>query len=254
MVAAIMKRVSFLVIILVCCTYGVTSVGEDFDEERFETFDVNSNIDTGSNNNEDAQNTIINNDWCAFPPCKKSGSCPRGSRLNGPPRFACEQKINEQIHEELKASDIYLSMAAYFKRFDVSLRGFEQFFKASSDEERGHAKKFMDYQNRRGGIVKSTTQNELPSQVKNGDWFGALEATKQALDLEKVVLEKLKAVHKCGADNDDANLQDFIESEFLTEQYESIEELSNMVTKLTRLGCGVGLHMFDEELKHHGDK
>jgi len=178
-------------------------------------------------------------------------TCPPGSRLNGPPAFACETQINEQIAEELKASQIYLSMAGYFKRFDVSLPGFEHFYRKSSDEEREHAKKLMDYLNRRGGIVKTVEHTEYPLQVKTGDWNGALEATRAALELEKEVLTKLKGVHKCGSDNDDANLQDFIESEYLNEQYESIEELSNMVTKLTRLGCGVGLHIYDHEMLIH---
>jgi len=176
-------------------------------------------------------------------------ACPPGSRLNGPPAFACEEKINDQIHMELKASDVYLSMAAYFKRYDVSLHGFEHFFMKSSDEERVHAKKLMDYLNRRGGIVKMNPINEYPTEVNTGDWRGALEALKAAYELEKHVLVKLQSVHQCGADNNDANLQDFIESEYLTEQYESIEELSNMITKVTRLGCGVGLHIFDEGLK-----
>jgi len=248
-VVAMMKRISFLIVTLVYCTYGVTCVGEDIDTDvSFDTFNSFPDSSQKSTINDASEN-------CLWPPCAPKrktptgGTCPTGSRLNGPPAFACEEKINEQIHEELKASDIYLSMAAYFKRYDVSLLGFEGFFKKSADEERLHAKKLMDYLNKRGGIVKMNPRADYPPEVNSGDWRGALEAVKAAHELEKKVLIKLQAVHQCGADSNDANLQDFIESEYLTEQYESIEELSNMITKVTRLGCGVGLHIFDEGLK-----
>lgn len=65
----------------------------------------------------------------------------------------CEAAINKQINLELYASYVYLSMAGYFDRDDVALPGFKKYFKKSSDEERGHAQKFIQYQNMRGGRV-----------------------------------------------------------------------------------------------------
>jgi len=46
-----------------------------------------------------------------------------------------------------------LLQAYYFDRDDVALKGFSNFFKKSSDEEREHAEKFMKYQNMRGGRI-----------------------------------------------------------------------------------------------------
>ena len=43
--------------------------------------------------------------------------------------------------------------AFYFDRDDVALKGFHRYFKDASDEERGHAQKFMKYQNKRGGRI-----------------------------------------------------------------------------------------------------
>ena len=65
----------------------------------------------------------------------------------------CEALINKQINTELNASYVYLSMASYFSREDVALPGFSKFFRKSSDEEREHAIKFMDFQCKRGGKV-----------------------------------------------------------------------------------------------------
>ena len=42
-------------------------------------------------------------------------------------------------------------------------------------------------------------------------------------------------------------MSDWIESHFLTEQVESIKELSDYVTNLTRVGPGLGEYTFDKE-------
>merc|ERR1711922_82499 len=68
--------------------------------------------------------------------------------------YETEDYINKQINMELAAANDYLSMSAYFGRSDVSLHGFAAWFRNSSNEEREHADKLIDYQNLRGGIVK----------------------------------------------------------------------------------------------------
>ncbi|KAL6533081.1 2Fe-2S ferredoxin [Orobanche minor] len=65
-----------------------------------------------------------------------------------------EAAINEQINVEYSVSYVYHAMFAYFDRDNVALKGFANFFKESSAEERGHAEKLMEYQNKRGGNVK----------------------------------------------------------------------------------------------------
>merc|ERR1712083_156226 len=65
----------------------------------------------------------------------------------------CEALINKQINMEFYASYVYLSMASYFNRDDQALHGFAGFFQKSSDEERAHGLKLMEYQTKRGGRV-----------------------------------------------------------------------------------------------------
>ncbi|GCC39497.1 hypothetical protein chiPu_0023905, partial [Chiloscyllium punctatum] len=43
--------------------------------------------------------------------------------------------------------------SSYFDRDDVALRHFAEFFKEQSHEEREHAEKLMEFQNKRGGRV-----------------------------------------------------------------------------------------------------
>merc|ERR1712113_643816 len=114
---------------------------------------------------------------------------------------------------ELYASYVYMSMAYYFDRDDVAYSGFSSFFKKNSDEERDHGEKFIQYQNRRGGkvvfqdIAKPTTM----------EWGTPLEAMEAALELEKTVNQSLLDMHK--AADGDAHLCDFLEANFLDEQW-----------------------------------
>ncbi|MCO5578571.1 hypothetical protein L7F22_032415 [Adiantum nelumboides] len=163
---------------------------------------------------------------------------------------ACEAAINEQINVEYNASYVYHTLFAYFDRDNVGLPGFARFFKDSSEEERGHAEKLMKYQNTRGGRVKlqsivMPTMNEFDDPEK-GDALCAMELT---LALEKLVNEKLLKLHKVAEEQDDPQLQDYIESEFLKPQVEDIKKVSTYVAQLRRVGKGHGVYHFDLQLQ-----
>lgn len=55
-------------------------------------------------------------------------------------------------------------------------------------------------------------------------------------------------IHAASSANQDPHFCDFLESEFLTEQVESIKEIGDYVTQLTRVGDGLGVYLFDKEL------
>merc|ERR1712002_824126 len=154
-----------------------------------------------------------------------------------------EAGANRQINMELYASYTYQSMAFYFDRDDVALPGFSKFFKKSSDEEREHAEKLMKFQNQRGGrIVLQNIQ-----KPERDEWGSGLEAMQAALALEKNVNQALLDLHKVAETHGDAQMMDFIEGNYLTEQVEAIKELSDYITNLKRVGPGLGEYMFDKE-------
>jgi len=154
-----------------------------------------------------------------------------------------EAAVNKQINLELSASYVYQSMAWYFERDDVALHGFSHFFSEQSKEEREHAEKLMKLQNQRGGTIKLY---DIPKPPQDS-WGTPLEAMEAALALEKKVNVSLLELHKIGDSHGDANFCDFIESEFLTEQVESIKQLSGYVTNLKRVGPGLGEYLFDKK-------
>uniref|UniRef100_A0A5B7AEQ4 Ferritin n=1 Tax=Davidia involucrata TaxID=16924 RepID=A0A5B7AEQ4_DAVIN len=165
----------------------------------------------------------------------------------------CEAAINEQINVEYSVSYVYHSMYAYFDRDNIALKGLAKFFKESSEEEREHAEKLMKYQNIRGGKVKLHSILMPLSEfdhVEKGDALYAMELT---LSLEKLTNEKLLSLHSVADRNNDAQMADFLESEFLTEQVEAIKKISDYVTQLRMVGKGHGVWHFDQMLLHEGD-
>jgi len=160
----------------------------------------------------------------------------------------CESGINEQINVEYSASYVYHAMYAYFDRDNVALKGLAKFFKESSEEEREHAEKLMEYQNVRGGRVKLHSILHPPSEFEHAEKGDALYAMELALSLEKLVNEKLLKLHSVADQNNDVQMTDFIESEFLSEQVESIKKISDYVTQLRMVGKGHGVWHFDQTL------
>ncbi|XP_057983703.1 ferritin-3, chloroplastic-like [Malania oleifera] len=162
----------------------------------------------------------------------------------------CEAAINEQINVEYNVSYVYHSLYAYFDRDNIALKGLAKFFKESSEEEREHAEKLMEYQNIRGGRVKLYSIMMPPSEFDHVEKGDALYAMELALSLEKLTNEKLLNLHSVAEENNDAQMAEFIEREFLSEQVEAIKKIADYVTQLRLVGRGHGVWHFDQVLLH----
>ncbi|XP_059656283.1 ferritin-3, chloroplastic-like isoform X2 [Cornus florida] len=153
---------------------------------------------------------------------------------------------------EYNVSYVYHAMYAYFDRDNVALKGLAKFFKESSQEERQHAEKFMEYQNKRGGKVKLQSMLMPVSDFDHIEKGDALYAMELVLSLEKLTNEKLLNLHKIADQNNDVQLVDFIESEFLVEQLIFFSGVrlkpSEYVAQLRRVGKGHGAWHFDQML------
>ncbi|KAJ7961176.1 Ferritin [Quillaja saponaria] len=164
-----------------------------------------------------------------------------------------EAAINEQINVEYNVSYVYHALYAYFDRDNIALKGHAKFYKESSGEEREHAEKLIKYQNTRGGkVILHSILNPL-SEFEHAEKGDALYAMELALSLEKLTNEKLLSLHSVADSNNDPQLADFIESEFLTEQVEAIKKVAEYVAQLRRVGKGHGVWHFDQRLLHEGD-
>jgi ferritin heavy chain len=139
---------------------------------------------------------------------------------------------------------MFFLKSTFFDRDDQALPGFAKYFRANSDEERDHGIKLINYQNMRGGKVVFQDINK----PKKSEWGSALEAVEDAMDLERIVNESLLALHKAADVANDAQMTDFIEGEYLKEQAEAIKSIGDLITKVKRVGSGLGIHIIDKDL------
>ena len=164
----------------------------------------------------------------------------------------CEKILNEQINLEYWASLQYHTMFAYFDRDNIGLKNIADFFNKSSLEEREHAHMFIKYQNKRGGKVEMFDVKDFGFELEldNNNNFNhndVLTAFEKALEMEQIVYKKLLEVHRVGDEENDPQFCDYIEGEFLSEQIDSINELSVYIAKIKRIGIcnGHGIWEFD---------
>jgi len=157
----------------------------------------------------------------------------------------CEAGINKQINLELYASYVYQSMYFYFDRDDIALPGFAKFFNDSSKEERAHAEILMKFQNQRGGRI---VLQDIKKPERD-EWGTGLEAMQATLALEKSVNQSLLDLHAIADSHKDPQMCDMIESNYLNEQVEAIKQIGDYITRLKRVGPGVGEFLFDKELQ-----
>ncbi|KAK9154022.1 hypothetical protein Sjap_001502 [Stephania japonica] len=188
--------------------------------------------------------------------------------------------------EEVKTSEAFLvpsdphqslGRQSYADECEKAVNEQIKFFEKSSKEEREHALKLMRYQTMRGGKVKLYSIVSLQLEydhVKKGD---ALYAMELVLSLEKLVNMKLHqlqtviqlnpcCINCCivfsidnsvnavvvAVKNYDVQLADYVDSEFLREQVESIKKISEYVAQLRRVGKGHGTWHFDQMLLKEG--
>ncbi|XP_013105290.1 ferritin-2 heavy chain [Stomoxys calcitrans] len=155
----------------------------------------------------------------------------------------CEEILNKQINLELKAFYSYLAMAFHFDRSDAASPGAFKFFKNASEEERQHAILIMEYMNKRGGDLKL---NAIQSPKLS--FQSIKEAMLEALSMEKDVNTALLEAHAIADRNNDPNMCDFIETNFLQEQVDGIKQLADYVTQIEKSECDLSSYLFDKYL------
>ncbi|KAK0053068.1 soma ferritin [Biomphalaria pfeifferi] len=89
-----------------------------------------------------------------------------------------------------------------------------------------------------------------PDRVECGT---GLESMQAALQLSKRVNQSLLDLHKVCTDHETPlsppppQLADFLESEYLEEQVESIKQICDYITNLRHVGSGLGEYLFEKE-------
>ncbi|KAI3426871.1 hypothetical protein D9Q98_006817 [Chlorella vulgaris] len=158
-----------------------------------------------------------------------------------------EQAVNGQIDYDWSVGYALLAMAAYFDRDTVSLPGIAKYFRALNDRAWSDANRMMRFQNMRGGKVRVGAVAMPDSDYFSPEKGDALYAFEVALALEKLRMDRLKALHSLADATDDFQAQDFIESE-MSVQAGLVKELGDRACELKRVGTGHGVFHFDERI------
>lgn len=151
--------------------------------------------------------------------------------------------INDQIEHELFSSNLYLSMAAYFEA--NSLPGFAQWVRVQSEEERGHALKFIQYLNDVGAPVKIHAISEPPFE-----WTGPLDVFDNILRHEQKVTSLIHTLYEIAVKDKDYTSQSMLKW-FIDEQVEEEKNARLIVEQLNMLEDHKGAIL---NIDHHAGK
>jgi len=183
----------------------------------------------------------------------------------------CLNRIAGQVNEELEASIAYLQMSADFASEHNYRPGLAHFFLESAAEERGHAKKLIEFYLMRGGEMKNITIKAIPLNSNYIHKTSMTEALGAALTLEKKVTKNIRdiivaceegkgacadkedgCVGEDWVKDEDYHTIDFLTGEFLSEQHEGIRK----ILELLKTRASMSLHfgtladvIFDQELQ-----
>jgi len=151
--------------------------------------------------------------------------------------------FNDEIGLELFASNQYLNMSAYLE--GLPLKKLAGLFAKQSDEERGHALKFVKYLNDVGGTVV------IPTVAAPQASFASVEEViQESLKWETEVTNRINAMMTLAVEQKDYAAQDFLRW-FVTEQVEEMATFDNLL-KIVKAAGERSLIMVEAYLVHQG--
>lgn len=157
-----------------------------------------------------------------------------------------QSAINEQINAELVAGYTYLSISHHFAKSTVGLIGFADLYRSMSKEEWSHADTLAQYLLKRNGSVDLGTIRKPPTC----SWSNIGTTLNETVRLENGVSESLSALYRLAEKHNDPVTTDFIATEFLREQIESIRSINLLVARWRSLEKAPnGVYLMDKELR-----
>lgn len=139
-----------------------------------------------------------------------------------------EAALNEQITQELYASQYYLSMSAHFET--TGFPGFARWMRIQADEERTHALRIFDFVNDRDGRVTLANVNAPPSSFAS-----PLEVFEAALAHERKVSAMIGELYRLAMEETDYPTQVMLQW-FVNEQVDEEKVASDIVDRLRLAG------------------
>jgi ferritin len=136
--------------------------------------------------------------------------------------------FNEQIGHEFGASMQYVSIAAHFSRYNLTL--LSKLFLAQADEEKEHAMKFVKY------VLDTKGELRIPAIPAPVASFSTAEAAvKAALEWEQEVTGQITALMDLAIKHNDYLAQSFLQW-FIDEQLEEVVKMDRLLGVIRQSG------------------
>jgi len=150
------------------------------------------------------------------------------------------KNLNDAIHSELFASNLYKHVANQLQR--LGYFGAQKFFLSESSNELGHYQKIVDYINDRG-LVATVPQIEMQEEKVTS----LRDALAIGFDTEKTLSEDYSEWFKQAFAEDVVTAQFFLQ--FIEHQRKSVGEYGDLLARLDRAGANeAAILLIDQEL------
>lgn len=138
------------------------------------------------------------------------------------------EAFNAQVNAEMWSSNLYLSMAVYFKK--EGLNGFAHWMEKQASEELDHARQMINYSIDRGGDVIIGQVNVVPTA-----WGSPVEVFEHVYKHEKYVSELIDKMVDIAEEDKDHASRDFLFG-FVREQVEEESTAKGILDDLKNYG------------------
>lgn len=152
-----------------------------------------------------------------------------------------QNALNNQLQAELYSAYIYLAMSAHCE--DENFTGAAQWLKVQADEEVGHAMRFFNFVQERGGRVELKQIEKPPKEFKS-----LTDVFQKALEHERKITSRINELYEMAVSKEDYPTQVFLQW-FVEEQVEEESSAEQIVDKLKMVGDDkMALLQVDREL------
>lgn len=144
------------------------------------------------------------------------------------------EAFNAQVNAEMWSSNLYLSMAVYFKK--QGMDGFAQWMEKQATEELEHAHDMINFCIDRGGDITIQQVNTVPTA-----WGTPLEVFEHVYKHETYVSELIDKMVDIAEEEKDHAAKDFL-YKYVREQVEEESTAKSIVDQLKHYGeCHIGI-------------
>jgi len=162
-----------------------------------------------------------------------------------------ENMINNIVNMVITAGYQCVSISYFFEKDTIALYGFSQLFRTFAKLMRKCAKTLMCYQVQRGGKV---ILDDIPKPEMT-EW-NMVNSLEYVLEKVKLLNEQFLKCHDIAEKNNDANLEDFLEHNFIHPLVIKMQKICFYITKarrVTQQQSGLGEYIFDMDLIREND-